>query len=135
MGLRQASSAERMDCSLHSPSATSGLYIGLGCLTKHIAVFLLAPLFIVWLQRGQLKQIIRSPVRLAGENREERAFLGHLNMEPKNESLRIFITKLRRPEMNVAISSPLSQIHSFTLAVMPLFSGVGDQARHPVQSN
>ncbi len=38
-----------------------GICVALGALTKYIAVFLLAPLFIAWLQRGQLKQIMKTP--------------------------------------------------------------------------
>ncbi|MBN2162012.1 MAG: glycosyltransferase family 39 protein [Pontiellaceae bacterium] len=44
-----------------------GICIALGALTKYIAVFLLAPLFAAWWQRGELKKALTSPgLYLAG---------------------------------------------------------------------
>ncbi len=38
-----------------------GICVGLGALTKYIAVFMLIPLFAAWLLRGQLWKVLRSP--------------------------------------------------------------------------
>ncbi|MBT8043085.1 MAG: glycosyltransferase family 39 protein, partial [Pontiella sp.] len=44
-----------------------GACIGLGALTKYIAVFMLVPLFAAWWQRGELKAALKSPgLYLAG---------------------------------------------------------------------
>jgi len=55
-----------------------GLCIGLGALTKYLAVWLLIPLFAYWLRRGQLIQVLKSPGLYLAALTSALLFLPHL---------------------------------------------------------
>ncbi len=55
-----------------------GVCIGLGALTKYIAVFMLVPLFAAWWQRGELKTVLKSPGLYVAGAASILLFLPHL---------------------------------------------------------